>query len=131
MITLTQLLLPALLSAILVFLVSSLIHMLTPWHAGDFARLPNEDAVLTALRPLNMAPGAYVAPRPSSMKEMGTDEFKAKLQRGPNVMINVMPNTSGGMGQQLGSWFVYAAVVALFAGYITSRAVAGGTSPII
>ncbi|HET9831728.1 MAG TPA: hypothetical protein VFP91_08460 [Vicinamibacterales bacterium] len=131
MITLTQLLLPALVSAVLVFLVSSLIHMLTPWHASDFARLPNEDAVLTALRPFNIVPGAYVAPRPSSTKEMGTDEFKAKLQRGPNVMISVMPNAISGMGRQLGSWFVYAAVVALFAGYITSRAVGAGTSPAI
>ena len=131
MITLTQLLLPALVSAVLVFLVSSLIHMLTPWHAGDFARLPNEDAVLTALRPLNIAPGEYAAPRSSSMKEMGTEEFKAKYRRGPVVMLNVLPNVSGGMGQQLGLWFVYAAVVALFAGYITSRAVGAGTSPAV
>src|SRR5689334_21752291 len=108
MITLTQLLLPALASAVLVFLASSLIHMLTPWHAGDFASLPNEDAVLTALRPFNIVPGAYVAPRPSSMKEIGTEAFKAKLQRVPKVMINVMPNAGGSMGEQLGLWFVYA-----------------------
>ena len=127
MISVTQLLLPALLSAVLVFLVSSLIHMLTPWHAGDFARLPNEDAVLTALRPFNLVPGSYVAPRPSSMKDMGTDEFKAKVQRGPHFMLNVMPNGAGGMGQQLALWFVYAAAVALFAGYMTSRAVGTGT----
>lgn len=129
MISVTQLLVPALLAAVLVFVMSSLVHMLTPWHAGDFSRLPNEDAVLAALRPFNLGPGAYVAPRPSSMKEMGTDDFKAKVQRGPNVMMNVMPNGAGGMGQQLGLWFVYAAVVALFAGYITSRAVGAGTTP--
>jgi hypothetical protein len=126
MITLTQLLLPALLSAVLVFLVSSLIHMLTPWHAGDFQRLPNEDGVLAALRPFNLVPGAYLGPRPSAMKDLGTPEFQDKLRRGPNVMMTVMPNTVGGMGQQLSTWFVYAAIVALFAGYITSRAVGAG-----
>jgi hypothetical protein len=128
MIGVGQLLLPALVAAVLVFVMSSVVHMLTPWHAGDFNRLPDEDAVLAALRPFNIAPGAYVAPRPSSMKDMGTDAFKSKVQRGPNVMMNVMPNGAGGMGRQLGLWFVYATVVALFAGYITSRAVGAGTA---
>jgi hypothetical protein len=126
MITLTQLLLPALLSGVLVFVVSSLVHMLTPWHAGDFQKLPNEDAVLTALRPFNLIPGAYVAPRPASMKDMGTPEFQEKRRRGPNVMMSVMPNVQSGMGRQLALWFLYSTLVALFAGYITSRAVGIG-----
>jgi hypothetical protein len=126
MITVSQLLLPALLSGILVFIVSSIVHMLTPWHAGDFQKLPNEDAVLTALRPFNLIPGAYVAPRPASMKDMGTPEFQDKRRRGPNVMMSVMPNVQSGMGRQLALWFLYSAVVALFAGYITSRAVGIG-----
>lgn len=126
MISVSALLLPTLVAAVLVFLVSSLVHMLTPWHAGDFSRLPNEDAVLTALRPFNIVPGTYVAPRPSSMKEMATPEFKAKLHQGPNVMMHVLPNAQTGMGRQLTLWFLYSAVVALFAGYITSRAVGVG-----
>lgn len=126
MITLTQLLLPALLSGILVFVVSSIVHMLTPWHAGDFQKLPNEDGVLAALRPFNLIPGAYVAPRPASMKDMGTPEFQEKRRRGPNVMMSVMPNVQSSMGRQLALWLLYSVVVALFAGYITSRAVGIG-----
>jgi hypothetical protein len=126
MIHITQLLLPALLAAVLVFVVSSIVHMVTPWHAGDFQKLPNEDGVLAALRPFNIVPGQYVAPRPSSMKDLGTPEFREKLNRGPNVMMNVMPNVQGGMGRQLALWFLYSAAVALFAGYITSRAVGIG-----
>ena len=121
MISITALLLPALLSAVLVFAVSSIIHMATPWHAGDFSRLPNEDAVLAALRQFSLTPGQYVAPRPSGMKDMGTPEFQAKMKAGPNVMLNVMPG-GGGMGAQLALWFAYSFVVALFAGYITSKA---------
>src|SRR5437763_2271661 len=98
MITATTLFVPALLAAVLVFLASSLIHMLTPWHAGDFSRLPNEDGVLAALRPFSLTPGSYVAPRPSSMKDMGTPEFQAKVKLGPSVMIHVMPPGTGGMG---------------------------------
>jgi len=130
MIDVTALLLPALVSAVIVFVVSSIIHMMTPWHAGDFSKLPNEDAVLSALRPFNLAPGSYVAPRPSSMKEMGSPEFQAKVKQGPSVMMHVMPGQSG-MGQQLALWFVYAAVVALFAGYITSKALQPGTNYLV
>jgi hypothetical protein len=126
MISLSQLLLPALLSAVLVFVVSSIVHMLTPWHAGDFQKVPNEDAVLAALRPFNLIPGDYVAPRPAGMKDMGTPQFQEKLRRGPNVILNVGPNVQSGIGRQLAVWFVYSIVIALFSGYITSRAVGIG-----
>ena len=131
MITVTQLVLPALLAAVLVFVVSSIVHMMTPWHGGDFQKLPNEDAVLAALRPFNLIPGEYVAPRPAGMKEMGTPEFQEKRMRGPNVMMNVLPNVQAGMGRQLGLWFLYSFVIALFVGYITSRAVGIGADRIV
>jgi hypothetical protein len=121
MIGTTALLLPALLSAVLVFLVSSIVHMLTPWHADDFRKLPDEGGVLSALRPFNLQPGSYVAPRPSSMKDMGTPEFQEKVKQGPRVMMTVMTGGSG-MGQQLTLWFLYAFIVALFAGFVTSKA---------
>jgi len=125
MVSVTALLLPALLSAVLVFVVSSIVHMATPWHAGDFNRLPNEDAVLAALRPFALAPGQYVGPRPSGMKDMGSPEFQEKLKLGPRVMMTVMPAGSG-MGAQMASWFVYSFIVALFAGYVTSKAIRVG-----
>ena len=120
------LLLPSLVSAVLVFVASSIVHMFTKWHANDFTTLPNEDAVLSALRPFNLAPGTYAAPRPKDMKDMGSPEFKAKSMKGPVVILNVMPNGQTGMGKQLGLWFVYSAVVALFSGLIASKAVGIG-----
>lgn len=131
MISLTALLLPALVAAVLVFIASSIIHMLTPWHAGDFQKLPNEDAVLSALRPFNLVPGNYVAPRPSSMKDMGSPEFQAKAKLGPNVTLKVMPGGATGIGRQLALWFVFSFVVALFAGYVTSKALQPGADYIV
>ena len=130
MISVTALLLPTLLSAVLVFIVSSIVHMMTPWHAGDFSKLPNEEGVLAALRPFNLAPGSYVAPRPASMKDMGSPEFKAKVKLGPSVMMNVMSGQSG-MGQQLVLWFLYSAVIALFAGFITLKSLQAGADYIV
>ena len=126
MISVTALLVPALLAAVLVFVVSSIIHMMTPWHAGDFQKLPNEEGVLAALRPFNLTPGQYVAPRPASMKDMGSPEFQAKVKLGPSLMMSIMPTGQSGMGQQLVLWFLYNVVVALFAGYITSKALQPG-----
>jgi uncharacterized membrane protein (DUF485 family) len=125
MVSLTALLLPALISAVLVFLFSSIVHMVTPWHAGDFSRLPNEDGVLAALRPFSLPPGQYMAPRPSGMKEMGSPEFQEKLRLGPRVMLNVMSGSTG-MGAQLALWFVYSFVIALFSGFMASKAEGAG-----
>jgi hypothetical protein len=124
--TMTTLLLASLLSAVLVFLVSSIIHMATPWHAGDFQKVPNEDGVMAALRPFSLAPGSYVMPRPSSMKDLGSPEFKEKHRLGPSAMLHVLPGGQTGMGRQLVSWFLYSAIVALMAGYVTSRGVGAG-----
>ncbi len=42
--------LPILLSAVFVFIASSVIHMMTPMHKKDYEKLPNEATVLEGLR---------------------------------------------------------------------------------
>lgn len=61
---------PILLSAVIVFIASSIIHMALPWHKGDYQKVPNEEQVLDSLHPLNIPPGDYMIPRCSSMEEM-------------------------------------------------------------
>jgi hypothetical protein len=122
----TALWLPILVSAVLVFLDRSVIHMATSWHAGDYQRVPDEDRVADALRGFGLPPGDYMLPRASSMKEMGTPEFKEKMDRGPRVIFTVMPNGQWGMGGQLSSWFAFALVVGLFGGYVAGLALPPG-----
>ena len=50
MVSLTALWLPILLSAIIVFVASSIMHMLLPYHRGDYLQLPDEDKLLAVLR---------------------------------------------------------------------------------
>ncbi len=83
MTALTALWLPILLSALFVFIVSSIIHMAPLWHKNDFPMLQKQDDVMNALRPMTLPPGEYMLPRPESMKEMRTPEFKEKFTRGP------------------------------------------------
>lgn len=123
---LTILWLPILLSAALVFLASFVVHMLLPWHKGDYRAVPNEDQVRDALRRAAIPPGDYMMPRPASTADMRSPEFTAKLDQGPNVVMTVMPNGRTSMGKLLFQWFVYLLVVSLFAGYIASRALPAG-----
>src|SRR5260221_11976541 len=92
MVSLTALWLPVLLSSVIVFIVSSIIHMTSPWHKGDYPRVPREDEVMAALRPLAIPPGGYMVPRPSSHEDMRSPAFVEKLNAGPVLMLQGMPN---------------------------------------
>ncbi len=119
--------LPIVLSAVIVFVVSSIIHMATPWHKGDYRKVPNEDRVRDAIRPLGIPPGDYMVPLPSSMAEMRSPEFTEKMKQGPKLMLTVFPPGVPSMGMQLALWFLYSIVVGVFAGYVAGRALAPGT----
>src|SRR6266581_3856444 len=64
MIGLGALWLPILVSSVAVFVVSSVIHMMSPWHKSDYPKLANEDQVMDALRRFAIPPGDYFVPRP-------------------------------------------------------------------
>lgn len=124
---LASLWLPILLSAVLVFIASSIIHMASPWHKSDYPKLPNEDAFRSAVGPLNLPEGDYMIPRPDSRDDLKSPEFLNKIQQGPNVVMTVMPNGAFSMGRNLGLWFVYIVVVEIFAAYVAGRALTPGT----
>ena len=124
---LSALWLPILLSSVIVFVASTVIHMALPgWHKSDFAKVPNEDRLRDALRPLAVPPGEYMVPRPSNMQEMRSPAFAEKMEKGPVMMLTVIPNGRPSMTKSLVLWFVYCAVVGLFAAYIAGRALPAG-----
>lgn len=126
MTALASLWLPILLAAVLVFVASSIIHMALPWHKTDYAKLPEEERVREALRPLAIRPGDYMLPRPASMQDMKTPQFQQKMSEGPVAVVTVMPNGPMSMGKNLLQWFVYCVIVGIFAGYIASRTLGRG-----
>src|SRR5688572_31827520 len=93
-----SLLLPILLSAVFVFIASSIIHMATPWHKHDLMKLPNEDGVMNALRPFNLPPGNYGFPRPDSMADMKSPAFMEKVKAGPVAFMTVRSGWNFNMG---------------------------------
>jgi hypothetical protein len=118
---LVMLWLPILLSAAIVFILSSIIHMMSPWHKGDYPKMLDEDKVMDALRPLDIPPGDYMVPRPSSREDMRSTEFKEKMNKGPVMMLTVWPKGQTSMGMSLALWFLYLAVIGFFAAYVAAR----------
>lgn len=113
---------PILLSAVFVFIVSSIIHMVLGYHASDYKHLPNEDQAMDTMRGLNIPPGHYAVPKANSMKDFKTDAFKAKMAKGP-IMFMYVRKPGIGMGKSLLQWFVYCIVVSIFSAYIASHTI--------
>ena len=57
---LQELWLPIVLSAVFVFVASSIMHMLIPIHCNDFKKHDKESEVLDALRRIGLQPGQYM-----------------------------------------------------------------------
>jgi len=117
---------PIVLSAGIVFVASSVIHMVLPYHRNDLRKLPKEDEVMAALRRFNIPPGDYVVPHAGSPAGMKQPEFVEKMKKGPIVFMTLAPGGPPSMGKSLLLWFLYSVVVSVFAAYIAGRAVAPG-----
>ncbi len=125
MVPLTALWLPILLSAIIVFVASSIMHMVLPYHRSDYQRLPDEDKLLAALRAAGLKRGLYIFPF-CTHKEMKSPALMEKYKQGPVGMMTVLPSGPPVMPKFLSMWFVYCLIIGLFVAYLTGRTVTPG-----
>jgi hypothetical protein len=125
MVSLTALVLPILLSTVLVFVASSIIHMVLKYHASDYRQLPEEDKLLAALRPAGLTPGLYHFPH-CTHKDMKSPEVQEKFKQGPVGMLTVFPSGPIAMPKFLGMWFAYCLIIGIFVAYLAEHAVAPG-----
>jgi hypothetical protein len=122
---LTSLLLPIVVSAVAVFVLSMIIHM-TPWHRTDYLRLPDEDGVMQALRPFNLAPGDYTTPHPGTGDYMKSKEYDDKRAAGPVLWLTVVPSGPWQIGKLFGGWFLFTVAVSACVAYVVGTIVAAG-----
>lgn len=122
----TSLVIPILLSAVFVFLASSVIHMVLGYHKNDYRQVQKEDELLASFRNLNVAPGDYCVPWAGSMDAMKSPAFVEKRTKGPTVIMTVIPGGPMTMGGQLLQWFLYSVVISIFAAYLTGRVLPAG-----
>ncbi len=124
MTTIAALWLPILLSAVIVFIASSIIHMAPLWHRGELPAPPDADRLQEAMRPFGLRPGEYMLPRAKDMKDCNAPEFVEKLKRGPVLLMTVIASGPMSMSKPLVQWFVYTVAVSVLVAYL-----AGATLP--
>jgi hypothetical protein len=123
---LAQLWLPIVLSAVFVFIVSSILHMVLKfWHGTDGKGFSNEDEVGAAMRKGNATAGMYMIPycKPETMKEPATQE---KFKLGPVGVIFLRQPGAMNMGTFLGQWFVFCLLVSFLCALLSAHTVPPG-----
>ena len=125
MVPIASLWLPILLSAVVVFFVSFLLHSVLPFHRSDYSKAPTEDAALDALRGTPV--GNYMIPHSRGPADRKDPTFMEKMKRGPIALITVLPSPPPSIAKNLVLWFIYCIVVGTFAAYISGRALPPGT----
>jgi hypothetical protein len=126
MVPITALWLPIVLSAVIVFIASSVFHMMLPHHKSDYGRLPDEDEIMAAMRQAGVKPGDYLMPHCSSHTALKEPAFLEKYTKGPVALLTIMQSGPPKMGGQLLQWFIFCVVVGIFSAYIAGRALGPG-----
>jgi len=126
MVSILALWLPILVAAVVVFVASSLMHMVLPFHKSDYTGIPGEGEVMEAMRKAGVKPGDYMMPHSSSMQALKDPAFLEKYAKGPVAVFTVMPGGKPSMTGQFVQWFLYLVVVGIFAAYIAGRALPAG-----
>lgn len=125
---LTQLWLPILVAGVVVFFLSALVWTVMPHHKKDWQGLPNEQAVLAAMRANAPGPGQYAFPFIFDPKLREDPAMKDRLARGPNGYFTVIPTGTPAMGPMMAKSLVFNLVASLLVGYVAWHAL-GANAP--
>lgn len=120
--------LPGVVSALAVFFLSALLHMVLRYHRADFKRLPDEDAVADPIRKAGLSPGIYFIPYCDEPSQMKDPAMVKKFTDGPVVGLTVRPKGPPSFGQSLSQWFLLCLLVSFVAAYIARHTLSPGAS---
>jgi len=122
---------PVVVSAVAVFLVSSVLHMALTYHKGDYKKLSKEDDVRAVLGKDAPAPGVYVLPYCTGPKQMQEPAMKEKYEKGPVAIITVLRSGLPQMPKILGLWFLFSLFVSFTAGYVARHTLQPGSDALL
>lgn len=117
--------LPVVVSAVAVWLVSSILHMVLKYHRADHRQLPNEDAVAQVLR---AGPGVYMTPWCSDPSQMKDPAVRKRFEDGPVAILTVMRSGVPNMGKYLGMWFLFCLLVSFVTSYVARNTLDPGAT---
>jgi hypothetical protein len=123
--------LPVVVSAVAVWLLSAILHMVLKYHRADYRALPGEDAVAAALGAGSPPPGLYVLPHVGDPSRMKDPEVQERYRRGPVAMITVMKSELPAMPKYLLLWFLFCLLVSFAAAYIARHTLSPATDGLL
>ena len=127
MVSLMALWVPIVLSAVIVFIASSIMHTVLKYHQSDCKQIPEEEKAMAALRGVGLQRGLYVFPYCKGGKEMKSPEMIEKYKQGPVGFLTVFPSGPPVLPKFLAQWFGFCLIISFFVAYLTGRTVAPGT----
>ncbi len=119
---------PIVVAAVVVFLVSAVLHMALTYHRKDYKQIPDEAGTLEGVRRANLSPGLYFFPYCASSKDMATPEAQERFKKGPVGMLIAMPSGPPNMTKSLVLWFVFCLIVGVFTAYLAGVVLGPGES---
>ncbi|QOI99593.1 MAG: hypothetical protein HRU70_03505 [Phycisphaeraceae bacterium] len=122
---LTTLWLPIVLSAVLVFIASSIIWAALQLHKNDYTQTPHDAAFQAVLRDNAMGPGLYCIPSRHDGETPAA--YQERFTKGPCALLAV-PSGPFNFGKTLGLWFLNQLVLAALIAYVAHAAIPTGDS---
>ena len=119
--------LPVVVSAVAVFVVSAILHMVLKYHRADYKGLADEDAVAQALRKGSSGPGVYMMPYCTEPSQMKDPAFRKKFEEGPVAMITVLRSGPPNMAKNLIQWFLFCLLVSFVTAYVARHTPTAGS----
>ena len=128
MVNMYQLWVPIVLGSIVLFIASTIIWMVLPYHRKDVGGTPDENPLLEAMRRQNLMPGQYLVPLTSDHAQRKSPEFIKKGEDGPVAMITMMPSGQANLGAILGKYFAFLLVIDSEIAYVARLGLQPGRS---
>lgn len=120
--------LPVVVSAVAVWFVSAILHMVLKYHRVDYRQLPNEDSVVQGMRAAAIPPGVYFTPYVSDHAALKDPAVRKRYDDGPVAMVTVMRNGPPAMGKYLVQWFLFCFLVSFVAAYVARHTLEPGAA---
>lgn len=118
--------LPVVVSAVAVWFLSAILHMVLKYHRADHRPLPNEEAVAQVMRATPPGPGIFMIPHLEDPAMMKDPAARKRFEDGPVAIITVLRNGPPAMGKYLLQWLVFCLLVSFTAAYVARHTLAAG-----
>jgi hypothetical protein len=125
MLALSHLWAPIIASAVAVFVVSALLHMLFTYHNSDYRPFSNEDEIRAAITKSGATPGQYILPHAVGMG-FKDPAVQQKMREGPTGYVLLRKPSGPEMGPALTQWFVLTLVLSFLVAYVAALVLAPG-----